>query len=110
MALNAVVERMMVALFLDGRDTDVRARSATLARMVWPGLQASGTGALTHLTLYCLPQEAPLSHTPSPAAENMLFDGNCNGSFPLQAVAAFIQSKIQQSFIEDEILKVEINM
>lgn len=91
MALKAVVERTMVAPSLDGRDTDVRALSTILTRMVWPGLQVLGTEALMHLTMYCLPQEAPLSHTPSPAAANKLLDGNCDGSFPLQDVAAFIQ-------------------
>lgn len=89
MAANAVVESTMVASFLEGRDTEVSARSKTLIWIVFPGMQVFGTAALMHLTKYCLPQAAPLSHIPSPADPNKLLDGNCDASLPKQDVAAW---------------------
>lgn len=88
MAPKAVLERIMVAPLAEGLDTDVSARSTILIWMVWLGLQVPGEAALMHLTKYCRPQEAPLSHIPSPAAANKLFVGNWEASFPKQAVAA----------------------
>ena len=56
--------------------------------MILSGRQVPGTAALMHLTRYCLPHAAPLSHILSPAAAKMLLDGKCDGEFPKQAVAA----------------------
>lgn len=84
---KAVVERTMVAPCLEGRDTDVAARSRIRTWIVWLGIHVPATEALMHRTKYCLPQAAPLSHIPSPAAPNRLLEGNCDGSLPWQAVA-----------------------
>ncbi|GLU10254.1 hypothetical protein SLE2022_270730 [Rubroshorea leprosula] len=60
----AVEDRTMETPSLEGLDTKVSARSTILICIVCPGLQNLGTAALMHLTKYCLPQAAPLSHTP----------------------------------------------
>lgn len=82
MVPNAGVARTMVAPSDEGLDLDVCARSTILTWTIWSGRQVLGTAALIHLTKYCLPQAAPLSHIPSPAAANMLLDGNCDDEFP----------------------------
>jgi hypothetical protein len=79
---KAVEERTIVAPFDEGLDLDVCARSTILTWMIWSGRQVLGTAALMHLTRYCLPQAAPLSHIPSPAAANRLLDGKCDDEFP----------------------------
>ena len=104
MAPKATVERTMVVPNLDGLEDDVRARSTILTWMIWSKLQVPGLMVLIHRTKYCLPQAAPLSHIPSPAAAKKLLDGNWAALLPLQAVAVsrkdvsmhvFISGKIQ---------------
>lgn len=71
-----VVESTIVVPAVKGLETDVPARSTILTCITSPWIQVFGTAALMHLTKYCLPQAAPLSHIPSPAAANKLLDGN----------------------------------
>ena len=87
---KAVVERTMVVSSLEGLETEESARSTILIWMICPGMQVRGTRALMHRTKYCLPQAAPLSHIPSPAAPNRLLDGNWSASLPKHAVAVCI--------------------
>ncbi|KAI6680140.1 hypothetical protein NL676_034021 [Syzygium grande] len=63
---NAVVERTMVVPLLEGREDEDSARSTIRTWMVWLGMHVPETEALMHRTRYCLPQDAPLSHIPSP--------------------------------------------
>jgi len=88
MVPNAVEERTMVVPSDEGLDLDVCAWSTILTWTVWYGRQVPGKAPLMHFTSYCLPQAEPLSHILSPAAANMLLNGNCDGEFPSQAVAA----------------------
>ena len=80
--LNAFSDKTKVVPLTDGVDTAEAAWSTILTRMLCSGKQVLGLTALTHLTTYCLPHAAPLSHIPSPAAANRLLDGNCVASPP----------------------------
>lgn len=64
----AVVDRTMVVPFVEGIEFSVAARSRTTTWIVWPWTHAPGVAELRHLTRYSLPQDAPLSQIPSPAA------------------------------------------
>lgn len=82
MVPKAVRERTRVVPGAEGREERAAAWSTILTRMVWLGIQVPGVEALMHLTMYCLPHDAPLSQIPSPAAAIKLFDGNSDESFP----------------------------
>ena len=71
----------MVAPTADGAETSEGAKSTTVTCTV-PSVHAPGVAELRHLTRYCLPQEASLSHIASPAAANRLFGGNWLSSLP----------------------------
>lgn len=86
-ALYAVVDNVMVVSATAAFATVETARSTIVILIVWSRTHEFGTAELKHLTRYCLPQAAPFSHIPSPAAPNMLFVGNIEKSFPKQAVA-----------------------
>lgn len=82
MVPKAVSDKTIVVPSYDGWETEVSEKSTILTWMTSSGTQVPGSAALIHLTKYCLPQAAPLSHIPSPAAANRLLDGNCPGSYP----------------------------
>lgn len=84
---NAAFDRTNVVPLVDGIEFSMLPWSTTLTCTVLPLTQAFGVGELRHRTVYALPQAAPLSHTPSPAAAKRLFGGNRLVSPPKQTVA-----------------------
>lgn len=82
MAAKASVDMAMV----EGQG-DLRQRSTTFTSTVAPPLQGF-LWPLRHLSLYRLPQAAPLSHNPSLTATNRFPGGNWSCWFPKHPVAA----------------------
>lgn len=87
MSANARLASTNVVPFLEGVEFSVAAWSTIVTCTLWPTIQAPGVIELRHLTKYCRPHEAPLSHIASPAAANRLSGGNCSWSLPWHVVA-----------------------
>lgn len=79
---KAAFDKTMVVPFLDGGEFSFVPRSTTFTWIILFLIHAFGVAELRHLTKYCLPQDAPLFHIPSPAAANRPLAGNCPWSSP----------------------------